>query len=92
MVDLIYTTDGKLLISKQIHDWKTWQNHLPDYMTHINFNNLDECMEFLQTDFNLQTIEIQNIEDFIMKSSQAHFEIDIKEDKSIQIKNLVLNI
>ncbi|CEN36337.1 hypothetical protein CCYN49044_180057 [Capnocytophaga cynodegmi] len=61
-------------------------------MTHINFNNLDECIEFLQTDFNLQTIEIQNIEDFIIKSSQVHFEIDIKEDKSIQIKNLVLKI
>lgn len=92
MIDLIYTTDEKLLICKQIHDWKTYQNQLPNYMTHLNFANLEECLDFLQTDFNLQTTEIQTIADFIDQSSQRFFELDIKEDKSVQIKTLTLKI
>lgn len=55
-------------------------------MTHLNFKNLDECLDFLQADFNLQTTEIQSIADFINQSSQVYFEIDMNEDKSIQIK------
>lgn len=86
MIDLIYTTDEKLLICRQIHDWQTYQNQLPNYMTHLNFKNLNECLDFLQADFNLQTTEIQSIADFINQSSQVYFEIDMNEDKSIQIK------
>lgn len=92
MIDLIYTTDEKLLICRQIHDWKTWQNHLPNYVTHLNFANIEECLDFLQADFNLQTTEIQSIAYFINQSSQRFFEIDIKEDKSVQIKTLTLKI
>lgn len=92
MIDLIYTTDEKLLISKQIHDWKTWQNHLPHYVTHLNFANIEGCLDFLQADFNLQIAEIQSIAHFINQSSQRCFEIDIKEDKSVQIKTLTLKI
>lgn len=92
MIDLIYTTDEKLLICRQIHDWQTYQNQLPNYMTHLNFVNLEECLNFLQTDFNLQTTEIQTIADFIDQSSQRFFELDIKEDKSVQIKTLTLKI
>lgn len=92
MIDLIYTADEKLLICRQIHDWKTWQNHLPHYVTHLNFANIEECLDFLQADFNLQIIEIQSIADFINQSSQRCFEMDIKEDKSVQIKTLTLKL
>lgn len=92
MIDLVYTTDEKLLISKEIHNWKTWQNHLPHYVTHLNFANIEECLDFLQADFNLQTSEIQSIADFINQSSAVCFEVDIKEDKSVQIKTLTLKL
>ena len=90
MIDLIYTRDEKLYICKQSADWQTWQKQFADYMTHLTFGSIQECLDFLQDEYALSADAMASLAEPLEHSLQICFEITIYPNKTINIEKYTL--
>jgi hypothetical protein len=89
---LIYTSTDKWLISKEVVDWKVWQDKLFWYISSITFNNIIDLAVFLKRDFHLDEQNREFIINEVMASGNTTFELYISEDKTVNIMPLALDL
>ena len=90
MIDLIFTRDEKLYICKQSADWLTWQKQFADYMTHLTFGSIQECLDFLQDEYALSADAMSSLAEPLTHSLEMCFEITIYPNKTINIAKYTL--
>jgi hypothetical protein len=91
-ITLIYTKTEKWLISKDEFDWQFWQDKLYGYITSLQFNNIEQCADYLIDDFNLDKKQKLYIITTIKNHKRSTFELYIDVDKLVNIIPLQFNI
>ena len=55
-IDLIYTND-KTFLSTVHHDWRFWQTKFDNYKASLSFQDLNELIEFLKSEYKLVNVD-----------------------------------
>jgi hypothetical protein len=84
MLDLIYTKD-EMIISRQHHEWRVWQEKFKDYKASVSFPNLDAFAEFIATEYNLIKVDTQIINALLISSDSDFWEIELPKTKEEQL-------
>lgn len=77
-LDLIFTK-SKLLLSKTTNAWRQWQDEYEDYMASLNFEDLEELLEYLQMDYKLSDNTIERLSSEILQNRNEIMELNWPE-------------
>ncbi len=75
--NIIFTKNSKILLSSEIYEnWKEIQNMYENYMTSLDFETIDEIIEYFMAEYNFSQKKSKELIEPIIKSINTTIELD----------------
>ncbi len=75
--NIIFTKNSKILLSSEIYEnWKEIQDMYENYMTSLDFETIDEIIEYFMAEYNFSYEKSKELIEPIIKSINTTIELD----------------